>query len=125
MDIPKKVLAGLIIGLIVVEQLLVHPVTQSEYLIPAAKNPAGTLLAAALLMLLAKSKPPQLALVLLCAGFAGNVLHLLRFGHIIDYIPFAGFSLINLNDIFISAGIVWILIWALKNRSFDRSSRAK
>lgn len=69
-----------------------------------------------LLFLKSKSLKEQLPLLLILSGALGNMIDRLVRGCVIDFIDFKFWPIFNLADVYITAGIILLIIQLLKNR---------
>lgn len=59
---------------------------------------------------------------LIILGAVSNLMDRLNYGGVVDFIDLPYFSVFNLSDVYISIGVIWLLIWEFNKKRLDNIS---
>lgn len=57
--------------------------------------------------------------LLVILGASGNLFDRLKYGHVVDYLDLKYFTVFNLADAMIVAGVVWLIIWDCRRMPYS------
>lgn len=57
---------------------------------------------------------------LIVLGAVSNLLDRISYGGVVDFIDMPYFTVFNLSDIYISIGVIWLLIWEFKRKKLTK-----